>query len=120
MTSTNEPGGFLQPILPSPPTSSIASTPTTTSVLPQPRHSPLKPGSARQSTFIDYVDRRLLAISRRYEKRFNTGLEDGGASDPERGYENFAEAVKDLELVQDVVWVSGTRTFISNTSGNSY
>ena len=118
MTFTNEPGGFLQPVLPSPPTFSVASVSNPISVLPQPRHNPLKPGSARESIFIDYVDRRLLAISRRYEKRFNIGLDDGGASYPERGYDSFAEAAKDLELVQDVVWVSGTRTIIYSVLGN--
>ena len=110
----NEPGGFLQPVLPSPPNSSVASHADPTPELPQPRHSPLKPGSAKESTFIDFVDRRLLAISRRYEKRFNIGIEDDAIPDPEgKGYESFAEVAKDLELVQDVIWVSGTRTIIS-------
>ena len=110
MTAKHEPGGFLQPSLPSPPRSTVTSPSSRSSILPQQRHSPLKSGSAKESTFIDYVDRKLLSISRRYEKRFNVGLEDRGASDPEgRGYESFAEVAKDLELVQDVVWVSGTR-----------
>ncbi len=121
MTSTTEPGGFLQPVLPSPPNSSVTSPSNSTTALPQPRHSPLKPGSAKESTFIDYVDRKFLAISRRYEKRFNIGLERSGVSDPEgRGYESFAETAKDLELVQDVVWVSGTRTIVYNNFGSSY
>ena len=121
MTSTNEPGGFLQPLLPSPPNSSVTSPANSTTALPQPRNSPLKPGSAKESTFIDYVDRKLLAISRRYEKRFNIGLEISDVFDPEgRGYESFAEAAKELELVQDMVWVSGTRTIVYNSFESSY
>ncbi len=110
MTSTKEPGGFLHPSLPSPPSSSITSPLNPVTVLPQPRHTPLKPGSVKESTFIDYVDQRLLAISRRYEKRFSVGLKGDDVLDPNgRGYESFAEVARDLELVQDVVWVSGTR-----------
>ncbi len=119
MTSTNEPGGFLHPILPSSRTLSVNSPSNPTTALPQPRHSPLKPGSAKESTFIDYVDQRLLAISRRYEKRFNIGLEGDDVSDPEsRGYESFAEVAKDLDSVQDVIWVSGTRTNLRSDSEN--
>lgn len=119
MTSTNEPGGFLHPILPSSPTPSVNSPSNPATALRQPRHSPLKPGSAKESTFIDYVDQRLLAISRRYEKRFNIGLEGDGVLDPEgRGYESFAEVAKDLDSVQDVIWVSGTRTNQCSDSEN--
>lgn len=119
MTPTNGPGGFLHPILPSSPALSVTSPPNPTTALPQPRHSPLRSGSAKESTFIDYVDQRLLAISRRYEKRFNIGLEGDDVSDPEgRGYESFAEAAKDLESVQDVIWVSGTRTILYSDSGD--
>ena len=110
MTSANEPGGFLQTPLLSPPSSLDVPFSSHSAVLPRMRHRPLKPGSSKESTFIDYVDQRLLAISRRYEKRFNTGVEDGGVSDPDRGYETFAEMANDLENVHDVVWVSGTRT----------
>lgn len=78
--------------------------------LPHPRFTPLKPGSSKESSFIDYVDRKLLGISRRYEKRYNADFEDEATSGIEgRGYESFAELAKDLEGVIDVVWVSGTR-----------
>lgn len=111
MTTTNEPGGFLQPTLPSPPTSSVTSTSTATSALPPPRITPLKPGSGKESSFIDYVDKKLLGVSRRYEKRYNRDLEDEAASDIEgRGYESFGALAQDLENIVDVVWVSGTRT----------
>ena len=114
MNSTDNhsgPGGFLQSTLPSPPPSSSYSQSTTTSILPDPRSKPLKPGSAKESSFIDHVDRKLLGISRRYEKRYNTDFENEPSADPEgRGYESFGELARDMEGVIDVVWVSGTRT----------
>ena len=105
------PGGFLQPSLPSPPASSINSPPAGYEVLPQPWSTPLKPGSSKESAFIDYVDQKLLGISRRYEKRFNADFEDESTSGIQgRGYESYGELARDLEGVIDVVWVSGTRT----------
>lgn len=109
--SSPEPGGFLLPTLPSPPASSTTTASVSASSLPQPRARPLKPGSSKESSFIDYVDRKLLQISRRYEKRFNADMEDSAApKDEGSGYENFGEVARDLERVVDVVWVSGTRT----------
>ena len=114
MTSASEPpgpGGFLEPILPSPPASSINSPQTRNPILPQPRSNPLRPGSAKESNFIAYVDKKLLGISRKYEKRFNARFEDEATSGIEgRGYERYGELARDLEGVIDVVWVSGTRT----------
>lgn len=114
MTSTFEspgPGGFLHPTLPSAPRSSDSPPPTISSLLPKTRSNPLKPGSAKESSFIDYVDRKLLGISRRYEKRFNADVEDDVTSGVEGiGYESFGEVATELERVIDVVWVSGTRT----------
>ena len=113
MSSASEesgPGGFLQPTLPSPPASSIDSPPAGITILPRPRSSPLRPGSAKESSFIEYVDRKLLGISRRYEKRFNVGFQDEVTSGIQgRGYESYGELARDLEGVIDVVWVSGTR-----------
>lgn len=77
--------------------------------MPRPRSTPLKPGSAKESSVIDYVDRKLLEISRRYEKRFNADFEDEATSGIQgRGYESYGELARDLERVIDVVWVSGT------------
>lgn len=104
------PGGFLQPTLPSPPPSSTNSVSNASAILPHPRSTPLKPGSSKESSFVDYVDRKLLAVSRRYEKRFNTDFEDTDAFDPKsKGYEDFGELAQDLEGVIDIVWVSATR-----------
>lgn len=111
MTSASEalgPGGFLQPTLPSPPASSINSPPAANTLV-QPRSTPLKSGSAKESSFIDYVDRKLLGISRRYEKRFNAEFEDEATSGIQgRGYESYGELARDLDGVIDVVWMSGT------------
>ena len=114
MTSAAEshpgPGGFLQPTLPSPPASTATSASPAPPVLPRPRANPLKPGTSKESSFIDYVDNKLLGVSRRYEKRYNADFEDEATSGIEgRGYESFGEMAKDLEAVIDVVWVSGTR-----------
>lgn len=107
------PGGFLVPTLPSPPRSSHDSViGASHNVLPPTRTKPLSPGSSKESAFIDYVDNKLLGISRRYEKRFNvtSGDETMEAVDPGgRGYEAFGEFAKDVEAVVDVVWTSGTR-----------
>ncbi len=103
-------GGFLSQDVQgsSSPSFSVSSNAVTN--LPQSRSNPLKPGSSKESSFILYVDRKLLGISRRYEKRFNIGVEGELAlTGEDRGYESFDEVAKDLENVVDVVWVSGTR-----------
>lgn len=116
---SSEPGGFLPPALPSPPPSAITSPSLRQSTLPAPRAHPLKPGSPKESSFIEYVDRKLLDISGRYEKRFSVGATAGHAEpsgfsqtlEPSqtRGYESFAELAGDLDGVIDIIWVSGTR-----------
>ena len=108
--SSPDPGGFLLPTLPSPPASSTTTASVSASSLPQPRARPLKPGSSKESSFIDYVDKKLLQISRRYEKRFNADMEDSRTpKDEGSGYEDFGEVARNIERVVDVVWVSGTR-----------
>ena len=79
--------------------------------LPETRSSPLKPGSSKESGFIDFVDQKLLGISRRYEKRLDTeGREDRPSSDTRfKGYREFDEVAKELDPVINAVWVSGTR-----------
>ena len=112
--STPGPGGFLHPTLPSPPPSSDVSGTNTRALLPRPRATPLRPGSQKYSVLIDYIDKKLLAISRRYEKRFNVGWENKGAEDEEAwGYDDFAEMAKELGAVVDLIWVSGTRMYRS-------
>ncbi|MCJ1379150.1 hypothetical protein MMC17_002250 [Xylographa soralifera] len=112
MADQSEAGGFLHPTLPSPPASTITNPSVAPSVLPSPRNHPLKPGSSKESNFIEYVDQKLLEISGRYERRFNIvsreyseRLDKTIASN---GYENFGELAVDLENVIDVIWISGT------------
>ena len=110
-----EPGGFLQPHLPSPPPSSHSSPALNGPVLPATRSCPLKRGSHKESAVIDHIDAKLLEISRRYEKRVNAGAEQE-ADTKSRGYENFGEAAKDLGAVADVAWVTGTRMYLVGVS----
>lgn len=103
-----EAGGFLQQNDQAESTFQVRKSPNSVSILPTQRSSPLKPGSSKESGFIEYVDQKLLNISRRYEKRFDAQLEfssDIGG----KGYERFVEVAKDLSAIVDVVWVSGTR-----------
>ncbi|KAF1808121.1 hypothetical protein P152DRAFT_406068 [Eremomyces bilateralis CBS 781.70] len=103
------PGGFLPPILPSPPASSPSIAPST---LPHPRDHPLKAGGAKESHLIRFVDQRILHIQRRYAKRteggFTVGQPVGEEKDDTRGYTSLGEAATELERVVDVVWISGT------------
>ena len=94
--------------LPSPtPSSSLTAATTSASSLPTPRHYPLKPGSQKEIAFINYVDSKILHISRRYAKKFSS---DGDETDEEaRGYDDFENVVEDLEHVLNAIWVSGTR-----------
>ncbi|KAL8858277.1 MAG: hypothetical protein Q9178_005140 [Gyalolechia marmorata] len=104
-----EPGGFLQPTLPSPPASSVNSPSAARPLLPQPRSRPLRSGSSKESDFINHVEQKLLAISRRYENRFSATLSEEENPDIEgRGYKDIGEEIRDLDPVVDVVWISGT------------
>jgi hypothetical protein len=82
---------------------------------------------------INHVDKSILAINRRHAKKFSSafeqppsGAQSGGLphgsdgrreadleTEKERGYENFKEVARDVESLVDVLWVSGTRAFIS-------
>ncbi|WEW59863.1 hypothetical protein PRK78_005344 [Emydomyces testavorans] len=106
MTSTPPQGGFLPSSLPSPAPSSALSSASISHSLPQQRHHPLKPGSTKETTVINYVDSHILAINRRHAKKFSSSF--AGEKDDDRGYERFREVVKDIEAVVDVLWVSGT------------
>jgi hypothetical protein len=105
-------GGFLQPMLPSPaPSTAYSASTVTPSTLPQQRSHPLRAGSSKETTLINYIDQKILFVNRRHAKKFCSAI--GGQDEPqtERGYESFREVVKDLESIIDVVWVSGTRMF---------
>jgi len=110
MSSSKEPeslsaGGFL----PSP-AASFASTASTVtpSTLPAQRARPLKPGMPKETLVINHMDKQILRINRRHAKKFSSAI--GGLDEPaeDRGYESFKEVVKDLEVLIDIAWVSGT------------
>lgn len=64
----------------------------------------------KESDFINHVEQKLLAISRRYANRFSATLSEEENLDVEgRGYKNIGEEVRDLDQVIDIVWISGTR-----------
>ncbi|KAK2787462.1 hypothetical protein FQN52_007180 [Onygenales sp. PD_12] len=121
MASTNYPssaagGGFIPPS-PSPAPSSSTTTTTTTLTprLPQQRKHPLRPGSAKETAVINFVDSHILAINRRHAKKFSSAFADendddggGGGGGGGRGYESFKEVARDVEAIVDVLWVSGT------------
>lgn len=111
---SNEAGGFLPPVMPTL-SSSNANLPSTSSILPHTRSHPLKPGSAKESSLINYVDQKLLAISRRYELRSNPIADKQPTSSPEdKGYKDFGAVATDLDTLVDVIWVSGSRSSLTN------
>ncbi|KAL5339295.1 hypothetical protein BJX70DRAFT_161955 [Aspergillus crustosus] len=123
MTSAATPsggGGFMPPsaLSPAPSTSTV-----TPSRLPKQRNHPLRAGSLKEATVINYVDKELLSINRRHAKKFSSAYEQAntsgitsqqngsrqpGINDKERGYESFGEVTRDIEALVDVLWVSGT------------
>lgn len=74
--------------------------------LPLSRTTPLKPGSKKETALINYLDDRILRISRRYGKKFSNSENE----DDSKGYETFDEVVEDLDPVFDIIWISGTPT----------
>jgi hypothetical protein len=105
-------GGF---ILSPPPSSILSSQTATSSALPRPRASPLRPGGSKESAFIRYVDEHILTLQRRFAKRTTPAangdeIERDAAAvwDDVRGYKSMREACKDVEDLLSVVWVSGT------------
>jgi len=77
--------------------------------LPTPRSHPLIPGSPKETALINYLDDRILHITRRYAKSFAA---DGSERGNDAGYMNFHQVILDIEPVLDVVWISATRKSI--------
>ncbi|KAL2824762.1 hypothetical protein BDW59DRAFT_147033 [Aspergillus cavernicola] len=120
-TATGGGGGFMQP-------SALSPAPSTSTVmpshLPKQRSHPLRPGSMKETTVINHVDKTILAINRRHAKKFSSAFEKQTSSssstllssqaasetegDRERGYESFKEVARDVEGLIDLLWVSGT------------
>ncbi|OAP65001.1 hypothetical protein AYL99_00973 [Fonsecaea erecta] len=101
------------PPLPTPPASaaspapSTASSGTRTSSLPTPRSHRLQPGSQKEIALINYLDDRILKVTRRYAKKFS---HEGLEKDDTPGYTTYDEFVADVDPLVDVVWISGTPT----------
>lgn len=75
--------------------------------LPLSRTRPLKPGSQKEISLINYIDSKLLRITRRYAMKFSS---DSNETDDAKGYLSFDEIVEDLDGIFNVVWISGTPT----------
>jgi hypothetical protein len=106
-------GGFLL----SPPASSVASSlRSDRQTLPLPRDAPLRPGGSKESTFIRFVDQKMLHIQRRFAKRTTPASALLPGMDREKadswgdvkGYSSMKEAFTELEELVNVVWISGT------------
>ena len=97
--------------LPTPPSSlaspaaSFATHAQPSSDLPSPRRYPLRPGSHKEISLINYVDAKVLRIQRRYGKKFGDMQQHDDAS----GYNDMHEVIQDIDPLIDIVWVSGTR-----------
>ena len=99
----SEPGGFV--ITLNPPQSSPESE-ANPPLLPQPGSKPLKSRDA----LVQVIDRSLLHISRRYEKRCPPVDQMVDVEhDENSGYSAFTEMANDLGKLIDDVWISGTR-----------
>lgn len=114
-------GGFVRalpsPMSPTPAPSTTTSTTRSLAGLPKPRARPIRPGSAKEDQVRNFVEERLLHISRRYVKKF--GLVEPG--DEVVGYPSFAALVVDLENIINIIWLTGTRkSFNSNRPHNLY
>ena len=93
-------------IPPTPPESSFAPSVHYTTPLPQPRKHPLPSGGQKEASLIFYLDRALDNVGKRTTNRHVKELLPGELP----GYKSFAEVVKDLDPLVDIVWVSGTPT----------
>jgi hypothetical protein len=54
----------------------------------------------------------ILTINRRHAKKFSSAFDDQAQPESEKGYESFKEVAKDIEVLVDILWVTGTRMFI--------
>jgi hypothetical protein len=97
--------------LPTPPASSATAS-QHPSPLPQPRRRPLQPGGTKESELIRYLDHGVNQIQKRVDNRV-TNRKEKPAIDQADGYRAFWEVAKDLDGLVDVVWVSGSRTLLS-------
>jgi hypothetical protein len=99
----------------SPPASAASPAPSNASAvpgliaLPLRRQHPLRAGSEKEIALINYLDGKMLRISRRYGKKFT----DANENDDSPGYTGIDQVIADIDPLIDVAWISGTRK--SNT-----
>jgi hypothetical protein len=74
--------------------------------LPRPRKHPLPSGGQKETSLIFYLDRALDNVGKKATNRHVKELLPGEVA----GYKSFADVVKDLDTLVDVVWVSSTPT----------
>lgn len=110
----------------SPPASAVSPAPSHgshllgQSSLPTPRQHALRAGSEKEIALINYLDGKMLRMSRRYGKKF-TEPENESSRDDAPGYTNMDQVVADLDPLVDVAWVSGTRKcFIQRSKPESW
>lgn len=88
------------------------------SALPEQRQHPLRPGSSKETTLLNWVEAAVLRINRRHAKRFSRSFtetdaeetKDAGEDVP--GYDSFGEVAVDIDRALDVLWVSNTREYL--------
>lgn len=97
----------------SPSPSEASVTPAPSADLPVPRSHPLIPGSTKETALINYVDDRILNVTRRYAKSFAADARDRAK---DAGYTNFDQVIRDIEPILDIVWISATRKYIHQGS----
>ena len=107
-SSTDGEGGFLPPTLPSPTlTNTTAASASARSIfgLPHPRVHSLRPGCAKEETVRRYVEDRMLHINRRFVMKYRSQEPD----DEIEGYKSMGELCKDVDVLINILWLSGTR-----------
>lgn len=108
-------GGFIAL---SPPPSSVASS-SVHHALPQPRSSPLKPGGTKESSFIRYVDQKILHIQRRFAKR-DPSLDLGSrVRDVDEEGRLIAEVGDPAFATASAAAASASNSFLSSSSSSS-
>lgn len=100
---TSPPASAASPAL------STSSSLSRNSSLPTPRVHRLRPGSQKEIVLINYLDDKILRITRRYAKKFSN---EGQDNDDTPGYTTYDEFATDVDPLVNVVWISGTRKFL--------
>lgn len=100
MANTRQEDGLLSPA----PSQTFAA-PAPIGDLPIPRSHPLRAGSSKETVLINYIDDRLLSVTRRYGKSFAADPSDRSI---DSGYVSFNQVISDLDPILDVVWISAT------------